>query len=427
MFLQRAKEKTKNSDTLIENFKDTLHNVDWGDICSGADNNENVSSLYSLFVDRFSTVFEDHFPLKITKFLKRSSPRHEWITSSLVKCCNKKSKLYKHFIITNSPLAKEKYTKYRNQLKTILEKTRQTYYDNKFKAVSQNMYKTWKILKAVLNKDGYVKPVSNFIKDGSIISCPKAIVDNFNEYFVSIGSKLARDIPESNKKFSSYLKNSPSHSLSFYLTDKFEVISIVNGLNNKFSFGCDNIPVDVVKKCATAIAEPLAALINCSFRTGLFPDRLKIAKVCPIFKSGSVNVFSDYRPISILPSFSKVFEKAAYNRLSSFLSSNNILTSCQYGFRRNHSTYMALMDLYSKASESIENNCFALGIFIDLSKAFDTINHNILCNKLQFYGVRGIALEWFKDYLSNRSQCVSFADVMSTVKILHVGCLWGRY
>ena len=133
--------------------------------------------------------------------------------------------------------------------------------------------------------------MSNFIKDGTIISCPKAIVDNFNEYFFNIGPKLARDIPESNKKFSSYLKHSPSSSLSSYLTDKFEVISIVNGLSNKSSFGFDNIPVDVVKKCVTAIAEPLAALINCSFRTGRFPDRLKVAKVCPIFKSGSVNVF----------------------------------------------------------------------------------------------------------------------------------------
>src|ERR1043165_8252644 len=128
--------------------------------------------------------------------------------------------------------------------------------------------------------------------------------------------------------------------------------------------------------------------------------------------------FSDYKPISILPSFSKVFEKAAYNRLSSFLSSNNVLTSCQYGFRRNHTTYLALMDLYSKASD---NNCFALGIFIDLSKAFDTINHNILCNKLEFYGVRGITLEWFKDYLSNRNQCVSFANVMSTVRNITCG------
>ena len=130
--------------------------------------------------------------------------------------------------------------------------------------------------------------------------------------------------------------------------------------------------------------------------------------------------FSDYRTVSILPRFSKVFENVAYNRLSSFLSSNNVLTSCQYGFRRNHSTFMGLMDLYSKTSESIDKNCFALGIFIDLSKAFDTIDHDILCRKLELY-VRGITLAGFKDYLSSRKQCVFYNNMLSDFKSL-LGC-----
>ena len=119
-------------------------------------------------------------------------------------------------------------------------------------------------------------------------------------------------------------------------------------------------------------------MINCSFRTGTFPDNLKIAKVCPVFKSGSVSNFSDYRPISVLPSFSKVFEKIAYNRLYNFVNSQDILTPSQYGFKPKHCTYMAM---YDNISAALDNNKFAIGIFIDLAKAFDTLNHDLFCRK----------------------------------------------
>ena len=141
-----------------------------------------------------------------------------------------------------------------------------------------------------------------------------------------------------------------------------------------------------------------------SFMKGIVPTQLKIAKVIPIFKCGNPELFQNYRPISILPYFSKVLERLMYNRLCNFLTVNKIISNHQYGFRENYYTYMALVNLLDKISNNIDEKNYNIGIFIDLSKAFDTINHTILLNKLYCYGIRGVNYDWFKNYLNERKQ-----------------------
>ena len=176
-----------------------------------------------------------------------------------------------------------------------------------------------------------------------------------------------------------------------------------------------------MKECIVSIADVLSYIINLSFSCGQFPDELKIAKVCPVFKGGLKTSFINYRPISVLPSFSKNFEKIMYNRLESYIQSNNILINNQYGFRSAHSTYMAMLDMVNKVSESIDNHEVSIGIFIDLSKAFDTLNHGVLLGKLEHYGIRGIPLLWFSDYLTNRKQCVCFNGAVSCMRPITCG------
>jgi hypothetical protein len=231
---------------------------------------------------------------------------------------------------------------------------------------------------------------------------------------VNIGNRLAAAIPNATKHFSDYLKISTCNSFSLFPTDTREICKIVGDFKNKWSAGCDEIPVNILKLSIGCIAEPISKLINSSFSNGIFPDKLKVAKVCPIFKSGEKNSFSNYRPISILPSFFKIFEKAVSIRLLSFLENKQLLIDNQYGFRPKHSTYMALLQMYDKISIAADKNDYSIGIFIDLSKAFDTLTHSILIKKLEHYGIRGITLEWFKNYLFGRKQYVFLNGTSST-------------
>ena len=153
--------------------------------------------------------------------------------------------------------------------------------------------------------------------------------------------------------------------------------------------------------------------MNLSLRYGIFPAELKIARVIPLFKSEDPGCFSNYRPVSVLPLFSKILERLMYQRLLSFINKHNILYSFQFGFREMHSPNLALMVLVDRISKALENGDFILGLFLDFSKAFDTVNHDILFKKLEFYGIRGIALHWFQSYLSDRVQYAEYNNVSS--------------
>ena len=158
---------------------------------------------------------------------------------------------------------------------------------------------------------------------------------------------------------------------------------------------------------------PLSHILNLSLASGIFPNELKIARVIPIYKSGDVGNFTNYRPVSVLPLFSKILERLMYTRLLSFINKHRILYKFQFGFRSEHSPNLALIILVDRISQALEKGDFVLGLFLDFSKAFDTVNHAILFKKLEFYGVRGIALKWFQSYLCNRFQYVEYNDSAS--------------
>ena len=163
------------------------------------------------------------------------------------------------------------------------------------------------------------------------------------------------------------------------------------------------------------------SIFNKSFTTGIIPDKLKTSLITPVYKSEDKCLFSNYRPVAVLPCFSKILEKIMYNRLISFIQKHDILYSKQFGFRKNHSTETAIIELITKLTDAIDKIKFTAGIFSDLSKAFDTVNHSIIITKLQHYGIRGVALEWFKNYLTNRNQVVKFNNTVSSREKLSCG------
>ena len=217
------------------------------------------------------------------------------------------------------------------------------------------------------------------------------------------------------------MQGSYKNSFVLYPTTPEEICQTAASMPNKESCGYDDISIATMKIAIPFISTPLARVINNSFSQGIVPDSTKVAKILPLFKSGDQSLLSNYRLISLLPSFSKIFERLVYNRLISYLNKNNILYDYQFGFRSNHDTAMAVTEMVDKIAEAIDSKKISLGIFIDLSKAFDTINHNILIQKLSFYGIRGLSLEWFKSYLSDRSQFVYYNNAKSTVEKITCG------
>ena len=177
----------------------------------------------------------------------------------------------------------------------------------------------------------------------------------------------------------------------------------------------------LLKLIPDLIIIPLCNIINLSFVSGSFPDHLKIVKVIPIHKNGSTQDMNNYRPISLLSIFDKIMEKIMHERLYKFLELNNILYSKQFGFRKNNSTIDALIKITDKIRESVDKGKYGCGIFIDLRKAFDTVNHNILLLKMEHYGVRGPSLQWFRSYLSERKQYVYINGECSELKQISCG------
>ena len=266
----------------------------------------------------------------------------------------------------------------------------------------------------MLNRSKKKEVSTVFEIDGIITNDPATIANNLNEYFVNIGPMLDKTILREQTTFDKFLTGSYVSSLVLTPTVPNEIYNIIDDLENKSSSGYDEIPTTVMKATGINICKPLSEIINRSFVTGCFPSSLKVAKVCPLFKSGNAKDVSNYRPISVLSSFSKVFEKAMYIRVISYLNKFAILNEAQYGFRKNYSTYMALLNLHEKITAACDKKEFGIGVFVDLQKAFDTINHTILLHKLEHYGLRGIVLKWFESYLTNRKQYVLYNGTKST-------------
>ena len=176
-----------------------------------------------------------------------------------------------------------------------------------------------------------------------------------------------------------------------------------------------------MKNVVNEIISPLTYILNQSLSNGKVPDKMKIAKVVQIFKKGHKESLNNYRPIPLLTTISKILERLVYKRTLKFLIDYNILSNSQFGFRKQHSTTHALLTFVDKVAHAIDNFEHTIGVFLDFSKAFDTINHEILLYKLNHYGIRGRALEWFKDYLTNRKQFVNIKGHDSQYKLISCG------
>lgn len=388
----------------IDNFIRRVTGVDW----SFVQNELDVNNAYDAFCDNLSTLYHECFPFFEVKSNKRK--RHPWITNGILKSIKTKNKLFRASLKIPSDYNKSNYRLFRNKLNHVIRVAKKNHFSNKFKDLQHDIKGTWSVINNLLNrgKDHESIVPDSFTHDNNILRDPLTVANGFNEYFVNIGPLLAENI-QCNSCANDFLGISNPYSLFLFPVTPDEIVEVASHcLKSNKAAGFDNFKPSVMRNVIHVLAVPLTHIFNISLSHGVFPNRMKVAKVAPVFKKGDPKMFSNYRPISVLPSLSKILERIVYNRLLAFLNKHNILFDGQYGFRAGISTEMALIDAVDKVYDALGKKLTTVGVFLDLSKAFDTIDHEILISKLSHYGIRGTSLSWFKSYIHNRKQFTLF-------------------
>ena len=418
---------TVNTPGAINAFKDEIGNMIGDTLFENSlltDPNINYAKLENILL----AAKDKHLPRRTVKFNKYKHKINPWMTSEILDSMKYRDKLYARLKSTK-PESSE-YMILEDCLKTFCSKLQKTirtakhmYYQKQFDLCKSDIRKTWSKINEVISKNKKMPEFPQYLLDkDKILTDEKDIANCFNDFFVNIGPTLSKSIRvPSNKSYKNYLTDRIACSFEFKLVSKDDIMKIINKLHPKSSFGLDNISTILLKSISTEIYETLTLIINQSLSTGIFPDKLKIAKIKPIFKKENPNIPDNYRPISLLPAISKVFEKVAFIQVYAYFMENKLLYSSQYGFRTLHSTELAALELTDKIYLNLDKKKNPLAIFLDLSKAFDTIDHSILLNKLEHYGIKNTALHWFSSYLTNRCQYVQYNEQESSLLPITTG------
>ena len=363
------------------------------------------------FLSYLDELFCKFCPLKI-KYISSKRSSKPWITSDLLKCIKTKSHYFKLF--KQGLLSFEIYRQYRNRSNRIIEGAKDMYYECFFSQRVGDRKKTWNGINILMGREKSKGSIDEISLNDRQVTNREEIASNFNQFFGSIAQNLADSVPLSTISPTEYIRNSVSDTIFLSPMSPTECEKIIDGLR-LVKCGKNSFPVKLFKMFRSILSEPITYLINTSFSTGNFPSCLKLSNITPIFKSGDKKDIKNYRPISVLPFLSKIFEKAIVTRILSFAYKNKVFSSNQFGFLKQKSTCDAILDLVEHIYDSINNRKVSVSVFLDLSRAFDTVDRGILLDKLKLYGIRGLALKLLKSYLGNRTQCVRLNGITSGV------------
>lgn len=348
-----------------------------------------------------------------------------WLTPGLLKCIKNRDRLhYKSKQDPGNETLNITYKRYRNYCANILNKVKVQFDQTKLDEARNDSKKTWRIIKNIAKfkhkKDSENRCQLLNLKPSSIES-----LNLVNEYFANIGENLSKEIlkkkvTDKPSQFNCKLKSS-LHTLGLVDTNPIEVETVLMGLKSNCAVGHDGIPAKVLKTAKDLIVPAITHICNLSFKTSQFPTSFKTSLINPIYKGGDRDSVSNYRPISILSSLSKILERLINNRLKSFLTKYKLLSENQFGFVSGKSTEDAVSSLTDFIVRQVDQNNKCIGIFLDLSKAFDTVSVPILLNKMGNLGVRDECLRLFRSYLTQRLQRVKMDDMVSNVTSISYG------
>ena len=304
-----------------------------------------------------------------------------------------------------------------------MKKSKQAYYDKYFEINWINIKNTWKGIKSLNSLKTLASNVPTVLSldNGDTITNPYDIANTFNNYFASIAETTKKSIKYSHKHFSDYLSNESISTLFLQPTDREEIVNIIPSLNSNKASDPNVISYRILFLLKNEISKQLSDLCKLSFITGIFPSVLKIPKVVPVFKKDSKSDYSNYHPISLLSNIEKILKKLMYKRLHTFLDNKNIIYDLQFGFRQQYYTSHVLINKTENIRKALDDANIDCGVFVDLQKAFDTVDHQILLAKVNHYGICGVSNDWFKSYLSNCHQYESTNGYESGLAAINCG------
>ena len=364
------------------------------------------------------SIADRHAPLIDKKKRGIVQPR---LTSEITSAIRDRNAQLKKARTSNCSQDWQQYKSMRNRVTNLIRKSKNTYNQRLIERNCNNSKSFWKIVLQILPFN--MKNRSSCIMvDGNLVSDPETIAESFNDYFCETIRRLGRSFTSAVRNSCSTLHNLTSFTSQNKPIFQFQVITeqftetYLHNLKQGKSTGLDNMPARLMKDSADIIAGPLTKILNMSLSVGQFPSEWKSARTVPLLKSGKPEIMDS--PISILPIASKILERAVHTQLYSFLSSNNLLSPYQFGFRKQHSTETASICLTDTIQRNMDHGRLTGAVFVDFSKAFDTIDHRKLLSKLEALGINGAELNWFTNYLSDRRQSVHYQNALSDSSVI---------
>ena len=381
-----------------------------------------VNSRTEKFLECLWNLYDSCCPIR-NKSISNKRLTKPWLSDSLLRSIKTKHNLYKQF--KNGTVNFNIYNNYKNYLTKTLRKAKVDYYHSKFNQNRGNIKKTWREINSLIRCRKQTPDVVLRDHQGEVQTDKRKVADIFCEYFSSVAADLDSKIPSTDAGPLDFM--SFNNNVSFFAVPSTptEVLNIIKSFSNKSS-NINDIPIFIYKHLASELSPIISLLFNHSVTSGSFPDCLKLATIIPIFKSLDRQLPNNYRPISMIHVLSKIFEKLMINRMWNFIDQHNIISHHQFGFRKGRGTADAVMEFVDECVSAMDDKRHVVAVMLDLKKAFDTVNHRVLLRKLERIGFRGIVLDWFRSYLTDRRIDVCVGGVKSGGKKVNIGLPQGN-
>lgn len=391
--------KTKIKDyspEFVDKFVQCIKSLTFSEVYEQNDPN----LAYEALLNTFKLFYDLCFPTKL--IIKTINKKQKWLSRGIKACSKMKRKLLWEYRKVKSTTSKARYVSYATRYKKIIHLTKyaqNNYFINNAKSKSKA---TWTVInnnKIELPRE----PITKIIHNGLEITNTTDICNVFNDFYIErLSMHHKGKSPQIYRTLDTLYLNPSTPN---------EVANIIQSLKNTKSTGNDGLATNIIKKVHKYINSPLSYIINLCFEKGIFPDKLKTSIIKPLYKKGNKAEVKNYRPVALVPIFSKIMEKSIQSRLYNFLEKKNILVDEQKGFRKNKSINLAIYDFLKKVMICVDTKIPICALYMDMTRAFDYVDHNILIDKLEKYGIRGKGLELITSYLNNRQQFTEVVNI----------------